>query len=644
MSSIRNIGVFAHVDAGKTTLSEQLLAHAGAIRERGSVDAGTAHTDRLPIEQRRGISIKATCVQLQWKNTRINLIDTPGHVDFSAEVERSLWALDAAVLVICGAEGVQPQTEALFTALREQRIPTLLFFNKMDRPGADIHAALESAKRLLSPEVAPLWDDALLVEAACTRDDALMERYLNGDEPTAAEVLPLVEAWSRMGEVYPALKGSALRDEGIEAVLDAMLRFLPPPACKAEDELCGVVFAAHQDRTLGRGVWMRLYSGQLENREALTLPAGIDPLTGEEKQVQRKITQIRTVEGQDAGAFRGGEIAVVYGLGDVPIGFVAGDAALLPRRVEPGRLRTPLMTVQVIPEKPEQMKELREAVMTLSGEDPLLMARYTRALDQLELQVMGAIQLEILEETLHTRFGLKAAFTKPAVIYRETLAQPAEGFVAYTMPKPCWAIMRFRMEPGERGSGVQFASEVPVRELALHYQHQVEQALPLALNQGRQGWQVTDVKITLIEGNSHQWHTHPLDFIVATPMGIQDGLRRGGSLLLEPILSIRFLLPQDCVGRVMSDVAQMRGEVTSTVTQGERAILTALVPVESSMDYASTLAAVTGGRGGMSLSLHGYRECPQGIGGPTPRRSVDPLDTSKYILAARSALEGGIFD
>jgi ribosomal protection tetracycline resistance protein len=217
------------------------------------------------------------------------------------------------------------------------------------------------------------------------------------------------------------------------------------------------------------------------------LPAGIDPLTGEEKQVQRKITQIRTVEGQDAGALRGGEIAVVYGLGDVPIGFVAGDAALLPRRVEPGRLRTPLMTVQVIPEKPEQMKELREAVMTLSGEDPLLMARYTRALDQLELQVMGAIQLEILEETLQTRFGLKAAFTKPAVIYRETLAQPAEGFVAYTMPKPCWAIMRFRMEPGERGSGVQFASEVPVRELALHYQHQVEQALPLALSQGRQG-------------------------------------------------------------------------------------------------------------------------------------------------------------
>ena len=332
MSSIRNIGVFAHVDAGKTTLSEQLLAHAGAIRERGSVDAGTAHTDRLPIEQRRGISIKATCVQLSWKGACINLIDTPGHVDFSAEVERSLWALDAAVLVICGVEGVQPQTEALFHALREQRIPTLLFFNKMDRPGADAAAALESARRLLSPDIAPLWEDALLVEAAAGRDDALMERYLSGDEPTRSEVLPLIRRWSLEGAVYPALKGSALRDEGIESVLDAMVDLLPPPAGQPDGGLCGVVFAAHQDRTLGRGVWMRLFSGRLENREALTLPAGMDPLTGEEKQVQRKITQIRTVEGQDAGSLSAGEIGVVYGLGDVTIGYVAGDASLLPRR------------------------------------------------------------------------------------------------------------------------------------------------------------------------------------------------------------------------------------------------------------------------------------------------------------------------
>jgi len=642
--TIRNIGIFAHVDAGKTTLSEQLLAHAGAIRQTGSVDQGTAHTDNLPIEQRRGISVKATCVRMVWRDIAIHLIDTPGHVDFSAEVERSLWALDAAVLVICGVEGVQPQTEALFHALREQKIPTVLFFNKLDREGADADEALEGARKLLSPEIAPLWDAQATLEAVCNQDDDLMERYLMGEEPSAQEVMGKLQAFCRKGEIYPALKGSALRDEGITEVLDAMVDCLPPPAGDPAEELCGVVFAAQQDRMLGRGVWVRLYSGRLENRAALNLPAGVDPLTGEEKLVQRKITQIRSVAGQDAGALSAGEIGVVYGLGDVAIGHVLGNDSLLPRRVEPGRLRTPLMTVQAIPESPDQMNDLRAALMTLSGEDPLLKATYTRSLNQLQLHVMGAIQLEILEEELKTRFSLGVRFTKPAVIYRETVAQATEGFVAYTMPKPCWAIMRFRIEPAPRGSGVTCVAEVPVRELSLHYQHQVEQALPLALGQGRLGWQVTDVKITLTEGNSHQWHTHPLDFIVATPMGIQDGLRRGGNVLLEPILSIRFLLPVECVGRVMSDVAVMRGEVTSTITQGERVILTALVPVESSMDYAATLAAVTGGRGGMSVSLHGYRECPLELGATAERRSVDPLDTSKYILAARSALEGGIFD
>ena len=189
-----------------------------------------------------------------------------------------------------------------------------------------------------------------------------------------------------------------------------------------------------------------------------------------------------------------------------------------------------------------------------------------------------------------------------------------------------------------------FASVAPVKDIALHYQHQVEQALPLALSQGRLGWPVTDVKITLNGGSHHQFHTHPLDFIVATPMGIQDGLQRGGSVLLEPILDVKFLLPPECVGRVMSDVATMRGEVTDTLTDDDRVILTATLPVQTSMNYSSALASLSSGRGGMSVRLKGYRECPLELGATAPRRGVDPLDTSKYILAARSALEGGIFD
>lgn len=638
----RNIGIFAHVDAGKTTLSEQLLVHAGAIRTTGSVDNGTAHTDTLPVERRRGISVKATCVGFTWKNTQINLIDTPGHVDFSAEVERSLWALDAAVLVVCAVEGVQPQTEVLFHALKEQNIPTLIFLNKMDREGADPMRVLSQIRRMLTPNATLLNDQADLAEIVCAFDDDLLERYLSG------EVLPLDFLQSRMaqlsrrGEACPVLTGSALRDMGVEDVLDAIVSCLPAP--ETGESLCGVTFAAAQDKMLGRGVWVRLYGGKIENRDAVTLPAGVDPLTGEERTVQRKIIQIYDVNGKNVGKLSAGEIGIVYGLGDVAIGHVFGEAKNLPRRVAPGSLRTPLITVQAIPDSMDKMPDLRAACEMLSGEDPLLQARYVRSLNQLHLSVMGAIQLEILEELLKTRFDLNVTFTKPAIIYRETIAEEAIGYVAYLAPKPCWAILKFIIRPGERGSGVTFKSEVPVRDVQLRYQHQVEQALPLALNQGRLGWQVTDVDITLIEGGDHQFHTHPLDFIVATPMAIQDGLRRGGSTLLEPVLDVRFLLPQDCVGRVMSDVANMRGETLESEFDGERVVMNARVPVATSLDYATTLASITGGRGAMSVKLYGYEPCPLELGATAERRNVDPLDTSKYILAARSALEGGIFD
>ena len=639
MLKLRNIGVFAHVDAGKTTLCEQLLRHAGAIRTAGSVDEGTAHTDTLPVERRRGISVKATCVRLSWKGTDINLIDTPGHVDFSAEVERSLWALDAAVLVMSAVEGVQPQTEVLFWALKEQNIPVVLFINKTDREGADPERVLGQIHRRLSSAAAFLDGD--LTEFVCGEDEALMERYFAGETLSRDVLLRRMCELSRKGRVYPVLTGSALRDEGIEPVLDAIVNCLPAPD-DSQSGLCGVVFAAQQDRVLGRGVWVRLFGGSLSPRQALNLPGGVDPLTGDMRYTQRKVTQISRLGEEGTGPLNAGEIGVVYGLGDVRIGYVLGDESLLPRRVESGRLRTPLITVQAIPAQAEDMPALRAACETLSGEDPLLQARYSRALNELDLSVMGTIQLEILQETLNTRFGLNVTFSRPSVIYRETIKEAAEGFVAYTMPKPCWAILKFLIEPGPRGSGVSFESRVPVRDIMARYQHQVEQALPLALAQGRMGWQVTDVKITLIEGNHHLIHTHPLDFIVATPMGIQDGLRRGGSQLLEPILAVRFLLPQDCVGRVMSDVANMRGTVQDTFFDGDRVILNALVPVADSLEYSTALASLSGGRGAMSVKLYGYAPCDAQA--TQPRRSVDPLDTSRYILAARSALEGGIFD
>ena len=642
MNQLRNIGIFAHVDAGKTTLSEQLLAHAGAIRTRGSVDAGTAHTDTLPVERRRGISVKATCVRFRHKDVQINLIDTPGHADFSAEVERALWALDAAILVVCAVEGVQPQTEVLFSAMQERHLPVLFFINKTDRAGADPERVLGQIRRLLTKNAILLSDPEAVTEWLCEQDDALFEQYLNGETFPEDFLHQRLADFSRNAQVHPVLYGSALRDEGVLPLLDAIADCFPAPASR--DRLCGVVFAAQQDRNLGRGVWIRLFGGTLENRMPVMLPLSTDPITGEEKTESVKISQIFDPEGTPAGRLASGGIGIVYGLGNIPIGHVIGDPDLLPCPVEPGRLRTPLIAVQVIPEKPEQMQSLHQACTVLSGEDPLLQVQYVRTLNELHLQVMGTIQLEILEEVLKTRFDLKVTFTPPAIIYRETVSRSCEGYVAYLAPKPCWAILRFRIDPAPRGSGVTYTSQVPVRTIKAHYQNQVAQAIPLALSQGRLGWQVTDVNITLIDGGDHQFHTHPLDFIVATPMAIQDGLQQGGSTLLEPILDVRFLLPPESVGRVISDVSTMRGEVLDSFSDGERMILNARIPVQSSLDYSVTLASFTGGRGAMSVRLHGYRECPLELGATAKRRNVDPLDTGKYILAARSALEGGIFN
>ncbi len=640
---LRNIGIFAHVDAGKTTLSEQLLLLSGTIREAGSVDRGTAHTDSLPVERRRGISVRSACVRLSWKGTEINWIDTPGHTDFSAEIERSLWALDGAVLLVSAPEGVEPQTELLFHSLREARIPTLIFLNKCDRPEADPEAAMAQIRRLLSSSAVPLFDRERLVEDVCGEDETLMERYLNGEIVSESDAMEALIKMVREARAFPVWKGSALRGDGMEALLDGICDFLPGPET-GESSLCGIVFATEQDRLLGRGVWVRLFGGALQTRDSVRLPGKPDPMTGEILPVEKKITQIRSVTGKDTGNLKAGEIGIVYGLGKIPAGQILGDKQKLPRTAVPGTMRVPLMTVRVLPDEAEKMEELRLACEELSLEDPLLRCRYSQATEELQIQIMGRVQLEILEETLLSRFGLKVSFSPPTVIYRETIARPGTGFAAYTMPKPCWAVLHFDLEPAPRGSGVSYSSIVPVRDIMARYQHQVEQALPLALRQGRLGWEVTDVRITLSGGNHHLIHTHPMDFILATPWAIHDGLKNCGSVLLEPILEMTFLLPPDCVGKIISDVNTMRGEVLSTENREDRVTVIALIPAAESLDYPTRLASVTGGRGGLAARLHSWRECPPGMGHTAPLRNVDPLDTARYILAARSAMAGGIFE
>ncbi len=636
MQSIRNIGLFAHVDAGKTTLSEQLLRASGAIRSLGYVDQGTAHTDQLDIERRRGISIKATCVSMRWKDTRINLIDTPGHADFAAEVERSLWALDGAVLLISAAEDIKPQTEMLARAFEARQLPYLIFFNKTDSAAADRARALDQAKKRLSPHIAPLEDDEALCCLLADFDEKVLNDYLEGRVPDRDTLLARIAPLAREGRLHPALYGSALRGEGIEPLLDAIALLLPPPAQEEARPVSGVVFALEEaGGAMGRAAYVRLFSGRLKNRDSVVLSRP------DEKPREAKISQIRSLSlggrGEDLGALEPGGIARVMGLGDVRAGDALGEARALG-----GGIARPLIMVKVTPCDEQDRPRLREALGVLSAEDPLL------SVEELEgeshIRALGLIQLEVIAETLRERFHIETRFGPREVIYRETIARPAEGFYAYTMPKPCWAVIKFMVEPLPTGSGVTFESVTPVREILPRYQNQVRQAIPLAVRQGMLGWQVDDVKITLLGGEHHLVHTHPLDFIVCTPIAFMDALRRGGSRLLEPILDMRILSPADCLGRLLGEINLMRGEVTHTQTRDELICVEASVPVATSMDFSARLAALTSGRGALSAELGGYRPCPDGFIKTCPRRSVNPLDTARYILAARSALEGGIFD
>ncbi|WP_340395110.1 translation factor GTPase family protein [Paenibacillus sp. FSL E2-0177] len=649
-----NVGIFAHVDAGKTTTTEHILYESGRIRELGSVDTGTALTDSMDVERQRGISVRAALASFAWKGVQINLVDTPGHVDFLSEVERSLRVMDCAVLVLSAVEGVQAQSEMIWNALRKLGIPTLIFVNKMDRVGADPEAVLAEARNYLSSDIIPvqqpigkekeyigardLWENEAdankrteLLEALAERDEELLEKYMSGSPIDLAEWKKYMKTASSSGRFFPMVYGVAAKGLGITALLDAMVEYFPRAAGNVEGPVSGIVYNIQRDKSMGRMAFVRLYEGTIRNR---------DTLMNYTQDIQGKVTQIRKVEGgrtEDVGALEAGDIAVIYGLSGVRIGDVLGHPGAIP---EEAKLAVPLLTVRVFWEPDMDDHKVIGALQELADEDPLLDAQWLQDERELHIKVMGPIQLEILNSVLEERYALKVTFGQPSVIYKETPARAGEGFIAYTMPKPCWAILRFQIEPGPPGSGLVYDSIVRSSDLLPQYQSETARRVPEALQQGLHGWEVTDLKVTLTEGQHHVWHTHPLDFAVATPMGIMDGLARVGTKLLEPILQVRIVVPEENGGRVMNDLVQMRGTFEPPVLQGERMIIEGRLPLATSLDYPVSLSSYTKGRSTFTSFFAGYEECPPDVSAERTRRGVNPLDQAKYILSVRKALQG----
>lgn len=635
-ANVRNFGIFAHVDAGKTTLTEQLLYRAGALRRLGRVDDGTAATDDMDIERRRGISVRAQNACLSWQGCELRLIDTPGHVDFSGEAERAMLAIDGAVLLVSAIEGVQPHAQALARALSERGVPYIVFINKADREGADIPAVVQSVARELSVTPAYLStaflrgeaDDALN-ELVASHDDALLEEYVN----TGA--LPTDAVWRGLHSpaLTPVLSGSALRGEGVEALLTCVVQLLPPPSGDAQAPLCAVVFGVSEDG----GAQTRVFSGTLKARD---LPA-------RQHREALKITRLSApwIVGAPAPAVAlPGDIVTAHGLRDARVGDVLGDETLLPRDIQLGVVARPLLSARVTPQDPAQEPALREALARMSREDPHLSAQWDAQTRALIIRAMGALQLEVLPGLIASRFGVQVALSPPDIVYKETPRKTAVGFYAYTMPKPCWAVLRFEIEPLPRGAGVEFVDIVSPEKIAPRYRRQVAQTIPRALRQGNFGYEVTDCRLTLTDGEDHPIHTHPLDFALCTPIAVMDALRRAGTALLEPLLDADFHVPGACAGRLIYDIGQMRGELLSAEHDGDIAHIRARLPLATSLSYPADLAAYTGGKGRMSTRFHGYAPCPENETHQVPYRGAHPLDTARYILAARNALASEMWD
>ncbi|PLX13322.1 MAG: GTP-binding protein [Marinilabiliales bacterium] len=602
-STIRNVGILAHVDAGKTTITENFIYLSGYSKNLGSVDDGTTQTDFLDVERERGISVRSSNISFNWKEIKINLIDTPGHVDFSSDVERILRVLDCEVLVISAVEGIQAHTETLWNSLQNLNIPTILFINKIDRAGADVELVANEIKKELTGKLAILqevvhegsneaniknvWTEQnqkeSIIEAIANSSESILEKYLEENTFSFSELdEALIEAVHTC-QLFPVLIGSAKNSIGVEKLLDSIVHYLPGPKSELKKPFSALVYSITHDKTMGKIANVKVYQGVIKNRETINNAS---------QNAEQKVTQVRKLianKFEDIGIVEAGDIAGICGLQNAKVGDVLGDFSdLLPKDVS---LRTPLLTVQVKAELEKDYPALAEALQVLSFEDPTLDFEWLRDEKELHVKIMGWIQIEVLEKMIENRFGIKSKFDSPTVIYKETPSKKGEGFVRYWMPKPCWAIMKFLIEPGERGSGVVYKSKISVDNVHQKYQNEVERTIPNALKQGIKGWEVTDIKISLIEGEDHQVHSNPGDFIVATPMGIMDGLVNTGTTLLEPLISFKISATEDLLGAITSDITQMRGSFDSPEMANRKFVLTGVLPVATSLDFPVRLSS-----------------------------------------------------
>lgn len=603
-----NIGIVAHVDAGKTTLSESMLYHAGAIRKLGRVDHKDAFLDTDQMERERGITIFSKQAVFRWKDRTITLLDTPGHVDFSAEMERVLQVLDCAVLVVSGADGVQGHTQTLWKLLKRYHIPTFLFVNKMDQEGTDGEKLLKELRKRFGENVVPFVDimtesdcpggkvylhtkegavEEVLEELAVCEDD-MMEEYLEEGRISLDKVQKAVAD----RQVFPCYFGSALHSQGVEELLDGLDLYIKDKTYPAE--FGAKVYKIARDNQGNRLTYLKVTGGRLKVKDVV-------------EGLNEKINQIRIYSGEKFEAVQeveAGRVCAVTGLENTRPGQGIGaeEESDLP-------VLEPVLTYQILLPDDCDVHKMLLNLKILEEEEPELHIVWEEQTSEIHVQLMGDVQIEILQRMIKERFGVLVEFGEGSIVYKETITAPVEG-VGHFEPLRHYAEVHLRLEPGERGSGMQFAAECSEDILDRNWQRLVLTHLEEKEHKGvLTGSPITDMKITLTSGRAHQKHTEGGDFRQATYRAVRQGLKKADSILLEPYYEFRMELPSENVGRAMTDIQNMSGKFGTPMIEEETTVLTGSAPVSLMRGYQKEFTAYTGGCGRMAVSLKGYDIC-----------------------------------
>ena len=673
LERVRNIGIAAHIDAGKTTTTERILFYSGIVHKMGEVHDGTAVTDWMAQERERGITITAAAISTTWQDHQINIIDTPGHVDFTIEVERSMRVLDGVIAVFCSVGGVQPQSETVWRQADRYAVPRIVFVNKMDRTGANFFKVYSQVRDRLRANAAPIQipigregdfrgivdlvkmkafiytndqgtdiqetdipEEVMevaeeyrekLIESVAEADDALMEKYLEGEEISEAEIRATLRKGTIEGTVVPMLCGSAFKNKGVQLLLDAVVEYLPAPIDvpaiqgtlpdgetadrPADDEapLSALAFKVMAD-PYGRLTFIRVYSGILKKGSYV-----LNSTKGKKERVSRLIV-MKADDRIEVDEMRAGDLGAALGLKDT----LTGDTICpeeSPIILESLFIPEPVISVAVEPKTKADMEKLSKALQSLSEEDPTFRVSIDSETNQTVIAGMGELHLEILVDRMLREFKVEAEVGAPQVAYRETIRKnvEAEGkFVRQSGGKGQYGHVVIKLEPGEVGTGFEFVSKIVGGSVPKEYIGPAEAGMKEACESGiLAGYPLIDVKATLVDGSYHDVDSNEMAFKIAGSMAIKSAVMKASPVLLEPMMKVEAEVPEDFIGNVIGDLNSRRGQIEGQDTEQGQAKVTAKVPLAEMFGYATDIRSKTQGRGIFSMEFSHYEEVPRNV-------------------------------